>query len=324
MITILAPALFIVAYAAIALETRLHINKSAIALAAGAGLWILVVISGFAGVEHELSETILEIFNITIFLMSAMALVEIIAHYRIFEVLQAKIFEQRPTDRMQFITITALTFIFSALLDNLTTTIIMVQIARKFFKDKNLLIAIVGIVISANAGGAFSPIGDVTTIMLWFAGKFEASEVIVYGILPSLALYLVMLWIMLPTIRESGFDLTPEPVELLARSEKLVIFVAGASFTLPILVKLFHLPPVLGLLFGLGVSWMLMDFFRRRRSCRTHLEATTEKLMSAAGVVAMGMVKELTFEKYFKIGFVPALVSYIACLGVWWLQYVIV
>ena len=93
--------------------------------------------------------------GITLFLMCAMALVEIIAHYRVFDVIQAKIFARRPSDKMQFISITALTFVFSALLDNLTTTIVMIQIATKFFKGKNLLIAAVGIVIAANAGGAF-------------------------------------------------------------------------------------------------------------------------------------------------------------------------
>lgn len=421
MISILASAIFILAYIAITLETKLHINKAAIALATGAFLWILVAVNGISGFEHELSHTILEIFNIIIFLMSAMALVEIIAHYRIFDVIQAKIYQHRPTDKKQFLTLTALTFLLSALLDNLTTTIIMIQIARKFMNDKNLLITVVGIVIAANAGGAFSPIGDVTTIMLWLAGKFQASEVITYGILPSLALYLVMLWTMLPMVKESGYDAPVESVEPLSKSETLVVFVAAASFTLPLVVKFFHLPPVFGLLLGLGVSWMLMDFFRHRKNTvKTHLTATTEQLMSkidlasikfftgillavsalsltgvlekvstfiygsgdniiqiilgnaflgaissvldnipltaiamdilpiqnpeiwvqlalmvgtggsllvlgsAAGVVAMGMVKELTFERYFKIGFLPALLSYVACLGVWWLQWVLV
>ncbi len=417
MLAIIASAIFIIGYAGIALENKLHINKSGIALFMGALLWVLLAIFGTHEFEPELVDTIFEIFNITLFLMCAMALVEIVAHYRVFDVIQAKIFERRPTDKMQFLTITALTFICSALLDNLTTTIVMVQIARKFFKDRNLLIAVVGIVIAANAGGAFSPIGDVTTIMIWLAGKFEASEIIVDGILPSLALYLTMLGIMRPMIKESGFDAELEPIEPLTRSEKLVISVAGISFLLPMVVKFWHLPPVFGLVLGLGAALMLMDFFRHKRSCRTHLTATTENLLakidmasikfftgillavsalsmtgvlntisgyiygngdsvthiiigntilgaissildnipltaialdilpttdpniwvqlalavgtggsllvlgSAAGVVAMGMVKELTFEEYFKIGFKPALAGYLVCMAVWWVQY---
>jgi len=418
MLPIIASVIFIIGYAGIALESKLHINKSGIALFMGASLWILLAAFGQLEFEEELIETVFEIFNITLFLMAAMALVEIVAHYRVFDVIQAKIFKTRPTDRKQFLTITALTFIFSALLDNLTTTIVMIQIARKFFKDRNLLIAVVGIVIAANAGGAFSPIGDVTTIMIWLAGKFEATEVIVDGILPALALYLTMLGIMRPMIKESGFDAELEPIEPLSKSEKLVVFTAASSFILPIIVKFFHLPPVFGLLLGLGAAWILMDFFRHRKhAVRTHLSCTTEKLLSkidlasikfftgillavsalsltgvlntmsgyiygsgdsvvrviwgntflgaissildnipltaialdilpatdpqiwvqlalavgtggsllvlgsAAGVVAMGMVKELTFEEYFKIGFKPALISYIVCIGVWWLQY---
>ena len=418
MLPIIASTIFLVGYAIIALESKLHINKSGVALFMGALLWILLAAFGQYNFDHELAEAIVEIFNITLFLMCAMALVEIIAHYRVFDVIQAKIFAHRPSDKMQFISITALTFIFSALLDNLTTTIVMIQIATKFFKGKNLLIAAVCIVITANAGGAFSPIGDVTTIMIWLAGKFEAWEVIVGGILPSVALYLTMLGLMLPTIKESGFDIVPEQVEPLSKSETLVVATAGLSFTLPIIVKFFHLPPLFGLLLGLGAAWILMDFFRHRKNTvRTHLTATTEHLLSkidmssikffigilfavsalsltgvlekvstfiygsgesttqiimgnallggissildnipltaialdilpvtdpeiwvqlalmvgtggsllvlgsAAGVVAMGMVKELTFEEYFKIGFKPAAISYVVCLGVWWLQY---
>ena len=135
MFTSVAILIFIIGYVIIALESKLHINKSGVALFMGALLWMLLAISGTYSFEYELAETIVEIFNITLFLTCAMALVEIIAHYRVFDVVQAKIFAKRPSDRMQFISITALAFIFSALLDNLTTTIIMIQIASKFFKD---------------------------------------------------------------------------------------------------------------------------------------------------------------------------------------------
>lgn len=120
-----------------------------------------------------------------------MTLVEIMIHFRFFDLVKEKIARLGMSDRGQFLLIAVLTFFMSAMLDNLTITIIMVQIARRFFTPKNLLPAVTGIVIAANAGGAWSPIGDVTTIMIWIAGHVSSREIIFEGFLPALGMGIV-------------------------------------------------------------------------------------------------------------------------------------
>jgi Na+/H+ antiporter NhaD/arsenite permease-like protein len=349
-----------------------------------------------------------------------MSLVEVLVHYRFFDVIRGKLFEYHFNDKQQFVVLMVITFFLSAVLDNLTTTIVMIQIARRFFKNENLLVMITGIVISANAGGAFSPIGDVTTIMLWLAGKFSALNIITLGILPSLALLAVSTLLLRRKLTHESVDETTELVTKLSHSEKLIIIVTLLSFLLPIIVHQAGLPPYMGLLLGLGIVWILVDIFKTYAQTETHLTASLEELIrktdlpaikffigillavaalgalgvlatisnsiygatpsvnsvitgnvllgllsaildnvpltaiainiltiesqtlwvllaltvgtggsllaigSAAGVVAVGMVKELTFEKYFKIAFVPALLGYFACVGVWYLQYIVI
>lgn len=418
MSALVASIVFILGYALIALESKIRVNKSAWALAMGGILWVILGLADSAAAHNEIVHVAYDIFNIVVFLLAAMSLVEILVHYRVFDVIREKIFAYHPTDSQQFVVLTGLAFFFSALIDNLTTTIVMLVMAQKFVRGRNLLIAAVGIVIAANAGGAFSPIGDVTTIMLWLAGKFEATDILLQGFIPSLVLYTVMLLMMRPMIVESGFDKAPtQKVTPLVASEKVVIGLVAVSFVLPVLVKMIGLPPVMGLLLGLGITWIAIDAMKVLvPDEKTHMTASIESLIqktdiasikffigillavsalgilgvldhvssfiygadqsmmhviigntvlgavssfldnipltaiaieildvestglwvllalsvgtggsllslgSAAGVVAMGMIKELTFEKYFKIGFVPALVSFLACIAAWGVQ----
>lgn len=419
MIASIASVIFIFGYVLITLESRIGISKSAFALAIGGMLWGIVALVDAHIVSHEFPHVAYDIFNIVVFLLAAMSLVEILVHYRLFDLIRDKILARSLSNKAQFLVIGTVSFILSAIIDNLTTTIVMIQIARKFFAGNNLLVAAVGIVIMANAGGAFSPIGDITTIMLWLAGKFSASEIIMFGILPSLTLMAVASALLLPSIKNHGTEEAPSASEktVLSRSEKIVIGVVLASFVLPLVAKSLHLPPVLGLLLGLGISWILIDALKLVSKRTTHLSASIEHLIqktdigsikffigillavsalnalgilatvsgvlygetpstmsviigniimgiasalvdnipltaiaidmlnisspmlwvllalavgtggsllaigSAAGVVAVGMVKELTFEKYFKIAAVPALASFAACMLVWYAQY---
>lgn len=415
----LAVAVFVVSYALIALEHKLKINKSAIALLAGTVLWLFVAIEEPSVVGDHLKHAGSDVFAIIIFLLAAMSLVEVLAHYQFFDVIRGKLFALKLDERKQFLLILVLTFFLSAVIDNLTTTIIMIQIARKFFKDRNLLIAAAGIVIAANAGGAFSPIGDVTTIMLWFAEKFGTVEIIWKGILPSLTLLGVSAALLYRTIAPSTYDATTEIVTKLHRSEKIIITMIFCSFGLPLAVSLLGLPPYIGLIFGLGVVWIFIDAAKQMLPHKTHLSASIEEFIkrtdipslkffagillavaalhslgilekiaeliygaspalgtmiagnvglgllsaildnvpltaiaiqllqtsnssiwillaltvgtggsllvigSAAGVVAMGMLKELNFARYFRIAFIPALLGFGAAVGVWALQYVL-
>lgn len=418
MAALVASIVFIFGYALIALESKIRVNKSAWALAMGGMLWVILGLADSTAAHNEMVHVAFDIFNIVVFLLAAMSLVEILVHYRIFDVIREKIFKFHPTDSQQFVVLTGLAFFFSAIIDNLTTTIVMLVMAQKFMRGRNLLVTAVGIVIAANAGGAFSPIGDVTTIMLWLAGKFEASQIILQGFIPSLVLYVVMLLMMRSQIVESGYDQAPTKiVRPLAVSEKIIISLVGISFILPIVVKFIGLPPVMGLLLGLGITWIAIDAMKVLvPDEKTHMTASIEALIqktdiasikffigillavsalgilgilehvslwiygadqsmwrvifgntvlgavssfldnipltaiaiemlevqttglwvllalavgtggsllslgSAAGVVAMGMIKDLTFEKYFKIGFWPALVSFLACVAAWGAQ----
>jgi Na+/H+ antiporter NhaD/arsenite permease-like protein len=422
LIPIIASIIFAIGYIGIATEHRFHINKAAWALATGGILWVLVALSGVAHIEELLMHTGHEIFSLVIFLLAAMSLVEILISCGIFDVLRTKMMEYKLTNSKQFLIIMLVVFFLSAIVDNLTATIIMIQIARKFFKGENLLVAAAGIVLAANAGGAFSPIGDVTTIMLWIAGKFTASEIILNGFLPSVVIGVVAYVLLKRKIDDSVYDDTAPWTEAhsFSTGRKIIIASVMISFLLPMVFKLIHLPPVLGILTGLGITWLLVDFIEHNGTGKSRLsekieylmqktdiasikffigillavsalaslgvlevvsdfiygaEQTTERVVvgnivlgavssildnipltaitisilettnthlwillaicvgtggsllsigSAAGVVAMGLVKELTFKKYFEIAFVPALVSFLAGVAFWYVQWQVV
>jgi len=214
MIHLIAVVIFVFGFIAISLEHKLKVNKSAIALVLGSILWFIVVLTTKVDIGNAITETGAEIFEIVIFLLCAMSLVEILVHYKLFDVIRGKLFALHLKEKHQFLLVTLLTFAFSGIIDNLTTTIVMIQIARMFFKKDNLLIAVSGIIIAANAGGAFSPIGDVTTIMLWLADKFSATSVIIYGFLPSFVLYTISTLLLSKKIVDSDFDVKPQNVKI--------------------------------------------------------------------------------------------------------------
>jgi Na+/H+ antiporter NhaD/arsenite permease-like protein len=416
---------FIIGYVIITLEHHWKVNKSITATTIAAIIWGGIAL--FGNSDHHLVEEAIhhlssETFSLVVFLLAAMTLVEILVHYRFFDLLRAKLFALGLKDDKQLILISALAFFLSAIIDNLTTTIVMVQIARRFFKGKNLLVAAGTIVVAANAGGAFSPVGDVTTIMLWLAGKFTAAEIILWGFLPSLAIYLASLFFFVRQIEGDTSDEKPVTFEevKLSISDKVIISSAFASFALPPLAHLIGLPPFMGLLFGVGVVGLMVAWFANTSSEKeSHLSMDIEKLLgklditsllffigilfavgalgflgvldqisnslfgenpadsrliagsillgafsaildnipltaaaidilqttdfrlwvllaicvgtggsmlvigSAAGVVAMGMVKELSFKQYIKIAALPAAVGYVAGIIVWYIQYLL-
>ncbi len=225
MVGIVALVIFIIGYALITLEHKLNTNKSAVALSLGAILWILAAVttSDKAEISHIITEAGAEIFQIVVFLLAAMTLVEILVHYRFFDVIRTKLARLKLKDKKQFAVMGIITFFLSAVLDNLTVTIIMIQIARQFFSGKNLLIAAAGIVILANAGGAWSPIGDVTTIMLWLAHKFSATEIILQAFIPSAILGIVSGYFMYRQMEDKNTDYTVDRPTDFSRSEKFVI-----------------------------------------------------------------------------------------------------
>jgi Na+/H+ antiporter NhaD/arsenite permease-like protein len=284
-IAIIAAGLFCLGYFLITLEQKFNTHKSAIALTLGGVLWLLAAIrlkDDGEGLDHALSHAGSEIFSIVAFLLAALALIEILVHYRLFDLMRAKLIQLNVNDRQQFLVIIALTFTFSAVLDNIAITIAMLQIARRFFTGKNMLIAAAGIVIAANAGGAWSPIGDVTTILLWLADKFSATDVIRYAFLPSLALVLVAGSLLYRQLDDTSF-LKREKDDMLhiSKGEKVVIASAMGSFGLPLAMSFVGLPPYMGLLLGLGITWMIIEFVKHLSHGRneTHMSANIDKII---------------------------------------------
>ena len=206
MIKIFSIIIFLSGYFIISQEHTLLINKTSVSLIIGVFMWLLIFFSG-DNPGMVLPEYGSEIFELIIFLLSAMTLVEILTHFGLFDFIYTKLVSFNLKDKTQFFIITFLTFIFSTFLNNLTCTIVFLQISGRFFRGKNLLRAAAAIVISTNAGGAFSPIGDVTTTMLWLNNKFSIQNLIRGAILPSFVVFLVSTFLI-------GRSVTPDTKDI--------------------------------------------------------------------------------------------------------------
>lgn len=261
---------FVIGYACIALEHPLRINKTATALLLGTIMWVcLTNLIPVSELHVPLIEHLGETAEILFFLLGAMTIVEIIDTHGGFRMITDKISTTKKTTLLW--TISFLTFFMSAVLDNLTTSIVMVALLRKLIADKGDRWFYGGMVIlSANAGGAWSPIGDVTTIMLWVAGHISTVNIILKAFLPSLVSMLVPLAILSFTMK--GNVQRPEQaadncahVDLSARQRSLVFFMGvGALLFVPVFKTITHLPPYLGMLGGLGLLWIVTEIMHRR------------------------------------------------------------
>ena len=277
-------AVFIVGYLFIALEHTIKIDKAATALLTGTLCWVifiigrdsfLVNISGDESIHfvtESLRENLGEISEILFFLLGAMTIVEIIDAHEGFSVITDKI---TTTNRVKLLWILCLlTFFLSAALDNLTTAIVMSALLRKLIHDKKDLWMFAGLlIIAANAGGAWSPIGDVTTIMLWIGGQVTAMHIIKEIFLPSLVCLLVPLAII--SFRFKGHITKPTEQYTLdshgyqvSSFEKNLVFAIGigALLFVPIFKTITHLPPFMGILLGLSVVWITTEIIHRNKT----------------------------------------------------------
>ena len=254
---------FIVGYLAIAFEHPLKINKAASALLAGVICWSVYALLGSDKevISENLSHHLSEIAAILFFLLGAMVIVELIDAHDGFEVITQRI--QSKSKRKLVWIVGIITFFLSAMLDNLTTTIVMVSLLRKIIPShKDRLIFAGLIVIAANAGGAWSPIGDVTTTMLWMGNQVTTANIIIMTLIPSLVCFFVPALII--SLQIKG---TIDPVE--QKNEKLqstpnerkTVFFIGVACLLfvPIFKTITHLPPYMGIVFGLGLMWVLTE-----------------------------------------------------------------
>ena len=262
--------IFLIAYAAIALEHPLKINKSASALMGAGLLWTVYALwtSDPNRISRELGESLMGTAQIVFFLMGAMTIVEVVDAHNGFEVITRRIKTAKLSSLLWLVGF--VTFFLSAILDNLTTTIVMISLMRKLLLRHEDRLFFAGIiVIAANSGGAWSPIGDVTTTMLWIGGQITAPAIVKSVILPSLVSMIVPLSITAyllrgrpveaPTVNENDNGLPTTELE-----RNLMFFMGlGILVAVPAFKTITHLPPFMGILFGLGIVWLVGDILHR-------------------------------------------------------------
>jgi Na+/H+ antiporter NhaD/arsenite permease-like protein len=260
---LLITIIFIVGYAAIALEHPLKINKAATALLTGVLCWSVFAL--FSGDKHHVAELVTghlgELAGILFFLLGAMTIVELIDAHDGFEIITSRI---RTTNKRKLTWVLAfITFFLSAVLDNLTTAIVMVSLLRKLIDDRRERLVLAGLVIiAANAGGAWSPIGDVTTTMLWIGGQITTVNIILKTFLPSLVCLLVPL--LIATFMVKG-DVSSVPKNTtnsaeLSKERNLVFWLGlGCLLFVPVFKTVTNLQPYMGILFGLGLMWVITE-----------------------------------------------------------------
>ena len=288
-------AIFVIGYLCIALEHPLKINKTAFALMTGVLIWTCYILSGpgiydfadfGAGYEafkaahpdsakpfidfittHELIEHLGDIAEILFYLMGAMTVVELIDTYGGFNIITDNI---KTTNKVKLLWILSfITFFFSAILDNLTTAIVMVALLRKLLPDQHDRWFFGGMVIlAANAGGAWSPIGDVTTIMLWIAGKVSTGSVILECFIPSLIAMIIPL-IVVSFVERGEIDASKRPHDDTSQSvptwqRNLIFFMGVAALVfVPVFKILTHLKPYMGIMLGLSVLWITTEILHK-------------------------------------------------------------
>lgn len=332
-------AAFILGYFFIAMEHPFKINKAAPALILATVVWTLYVIGGegiysitdFSAnfdafkaenpdkgfldflTHHELIAHLGETAEILFFLLGAMTIVEVIDRHQGFRIITDYI--KTKNKRKLLWILSFLTFTFSAVLDNLTTAIVMCALLRKLIGDKKERWFFAGMVIlAANAGGAWSPIGDVTTIMLWIGGQVTATNIIIKTFIPSIICMVVPLIgisMMLKGEVSSPSTYAECETDNVTKKESRIVFFVGVGALLftPIFKTLTHLPPYLGMLFGLGILWIITEILHRGKdqsSCNLGVHRIIERidtpsilfflgiLMAVAGLQSCGILNMLS------------------------------
>lgn len=261
--------IFIIAYAAIALEHPIKINKGASALLGAGLLWtVYATLSGdHALVEQQLNDSVAITARIVFFLIGAMTIVEVIDAHNGFEVITSQIRTKKQVTLMWIICF--VTFFLSAVLDNLTTTIVIISLMKKLSgNQRDRLFFAAMIVIAANAGGAWSPIGDVTTTMLWIGGQITPLSIIQGVFLPSLVNLLLPLVVVSYLLKGKeifparNHESTTRRTNLFERNLMFYLGV-GLLIAVPAFKTITHLPPFMGILFGLGILWAAGELLHR-------------------------------------------------------------
>ena len=307
--------LFVVGYMAIALEHPIKVDKTASALLLGMLMWVVYalnaekivpIVSGAELQEYiesakmggeslahqclqyvlnvEIIEHLGDITQTLFFLIGAMTIVELVDVHGGFSVITNKI-TTRKKRRLLWI-ICFVTFILSAVLDNLTTTIVMVMLLRKLISDQKERWPYAGmVVIAANTGGAWSPIGDVTTIMLWVKGNVTSGALISFVLLPSIVAVILPLLIVSAKLKGSMSDdiasAIPNDGVVTPRERKLIFYLGvGGLLFVPVFKSITHLPPFVGILLVLGALWVFTELFYNRKGLTKDQEHRLPSIIS--------------------------------------------
>ena len=267
MFTAIIIVTFILGYIAIAFEHPLKLNKAASALITGVLCWTIYILQQESAetATAELLHHMGEISSILFFLLGAMTVVELIDSHNGFDIIKEKITTTSKSKLL--LTVTFITFFLSALLDNLTTAIVMTSLCSRLLTEKEDRLWFAGmIIIAANAGGAWSPLGDVTTTMLWIGGQITALNIMKELILPSIAVCILPALIIAARFRGKKINAAPIPIRTgkEKREGKIILF-AGLGFLIfvPVFKTLTHLPPFMGMLLALGLMWVITTIIHK-------------------------------------------------------------
>ncbi len=307
-LTIAIVAAFVCGYFLIAVESVTKVNKAAIALLMFVGCWTLFMLDpaqylpaavgeGTAQAVSEVMERHLGSTATTLFfLMGAMTVVELVDQNGGFNFVRGMM--KTHSKRALLWRIAFMTFLLSAILDNLTTSIVMVMILRKLVtghKDRIVYASLV--VIAANSGGAFSPIGDVTTIMLWNKGLISAANVIRELLLPALVSMMIPALLLSFSLKgqlelPDGTAAAHTSQETLSDLQRKAIFVLGVGglMFVPVFKSLTHLPPFVGILLVLGVVWTVTECFYRHLPEQHGLESTQKRVTNMLSRIDMSTI----------------------------------
>ena len=306
-LSIIIVAVFCLGYLFIAIESVTKINKAAIALLMFVVCWTLFMIdpgqyiAGAIGahkalavaevMERHLGNTATTLF----FLMGAMTIVELVDQNGGFNFVRDTL--KTRTKKKLLWRIAFMTFVLSAVLDNLTTSIVMIMILRKLVEShKDRLIYAALVIIAANSGGAFSPIGDVTTIMLWNKGVLTAGGVIMEVFLPSLVSMLVPAFILSRSlegkVEVKDFEQNARVEDHLTEEQRKTVFFLGVGglIFVPVFKTITHLPPFMGILLVLGVLWTVTEVFYSRLSGEEEKGGMQKRVTNMLSRIDMGTI----------------------------------
>lgn len=324
----LAIAIFAIAYLLVMFEEKLHLRKSKPVLVAAGLIWILVAwhyrSAGVSGVPEEaFRHTLLEFAELMLFLLVAMTYINALEERRLFDGLRAWMVEKGFSYKQLFWLSGVIAFFLSPIADNLTTALLLCAVIMKVAPDdKNFIsVSCVNIVIAANAGGAFSPFGDITTLMVWQAGVVEFTEFFAL-FFPAAISYIIPAFLMSLAVPSRKPDILVEHVELKRGALRIMCLFLFTIATAVVLKTFLHLPPVVGMMMGLGYLQFFGYFLRvtlpgslARKRAMAERQGDKEKLNRLGGVVPFDVFSRVARAEWDTLLFFYGVVMCVGGLG---------